>query len=228
MRSVLGQSYQNIELIIVDDGSTDDTIKILGNIEDTRLKIVHGTHAGVSAARTLGVRKARGDLIAFLDSDDEFLPTKIEVAVAAFKSNPNAVMVYSYWLEKTDQHLEILKPYAEGDVRHDLLMFAPFSITTVVFRRAVLSAIAEMFDEDLAVCEDYDFLGRVAQNGECVLVREPLTLVHIHGHNTARDAARIYAARRYVIGKAFASGVRGVASRGVYNINSSMLRRMKR
>lgn len=228
IRSVLGQTYRNIELVIVDDGSTDDTLKILGEIADSRLKVVRGAHAGVSAARTLGVKEASGDLIAFLDSDDEFLPSKVQAAVAAFQSNPNAVMVYSYWSEEGKQHKEVLKPYADGDVRHDLLMFAPFSITTVVFKKAVLSAVKEMFDDNLAVCEDYDFLFRVAQNGKCVLLREPLTLVHIHGSNTPRDTSQIDAARRHVIEKAFSSGARGLASRSIYDFNSSVLRRMGR
>lgn len=227
-QSVLNQTYRNIELVIVDDGSTDNTLQALAGIDDPRLKVVRGAHAGVSAARTLGVKEASGDLVAFLDSDDEFMPRKIEAAVTAFNANPKAVMVYSYWSEKSDGHQEVLKPYANGDVRHDLLMFAPFSITTVVFRKTVLNAIKEMFDDRLVVCEDYDFLFRVAQTGKCVLVREPLTLVHIHGNNTARETTVIDAARRHVIGKAFGSGARGLAFRGVYNFNSQMLRRMGR
>ena len=226
--SVLKQTYRNIELVIIDDGSTDNTLEFLVGIDDPRLKIVRGAHAGVSAARTLGMVQAGGDLIAFLDSDDEFMPRKVEAVVAALKANPGAVMAHSYWSEKSEGRQEILRPYADGDVRHDLLMFAPFSITTVVFRKSVLNVIKEMFDDGLAVCEDYDFLFRLAQTGSCVLVKEPLTLVHIHDGNTPRDPSVIDAARRHVIGKAFGGGSHGLASRGVYDFNSHMLKRMGR
>ncbi|MBT1164909.1 glycosyltransferase family 2 protein [Bifidobacterium felsineum] len=83
--SVLSQSYKEIELIVVDDGSTDDTISNLKNIDDSRLHIEHQAHQGACAARNLGIKLARGKYIAFQDSDDEWLPNKLTEQLSNLK-----------------------------------------------------------------------------------------------------------------------------------------------
>src|SRR5262245_66529899 len=83
VRSVLAQQFEDFELIVVDDGSTDDTAARVASIPDERLRYVAGPHAGVSAARNLGVRRATGSVIAFLDSDDVWHPGKLKIGRAS-------------------------------------------------------------------------------------------------------------------------------------------------
>lgn len=227
VRSVLNQTYKNIELIVVDDGSTDDTAKILSSITDDRLTVVQGKHAGVSAARNTGIERSSGSLIAFLDSDDEFLPEKIEMAIAAFNANPAAVMAHSHWVETTMRDGQrVMRPYASGDARHALLMFAPISITTAVIRKRAVDKKTLRLDLSLRVCEDYDMLFRVATQGEIALIKRPLTRVYIHEANTARSPEEVMAAQMYIIKKAFEGSTNGLNRRAVYERNAKAYRRI--
>ena len=93
--SVLTQRFRDLELIVVDDGSTDDTAARLAAVGDPRLQVIMGRHAGVSAARNLGVAKASGDLIAFLDSDDLWHPDKLACEVAFLTRHPEVDAVFT-------------------------------------------------------------------------------------------------------------------------------------
>ena len=95
IRSVLGQRYTDLELIVVDDGSTDDTALRVEAIGDHRLRYVRGGHEGVSAARNLGVRHATGELVAFLDSDDLWQADKLTREVEILARYPDADVVFS-------------------------------------------------------------------------------------------------------------------------------------
>ena len=85
VRSVLGQSYQDFELIVVDDGSTDETPQILAKIQDPRIRIVRQSNSGLSAARNTGLRESSAPLVTFLDSDDFFLPEKLSILTYIFR-----------------------------------------------------------------------------------------------------------------------------------------------
>jgi len=95
VESVLAQSYENLEVIVVDDGSTDDTEDVIANIPDSRIRYVRQVNAGVSAARNTGMMMANGEFIALLDSDDKWLPWKLEAQVQVFHAFPNAGMVWT-------------------------------------------------------------------------------------------------------------------------------------
>ena len=96
IHSVLSQSYHDLRLMIIDDGSKDDTKKIIETFQkDSRVNYLHQDNQGVSAARNLGIRHAQGEWIAFLDSDDEWLPNKLEKQVKYLEENPTCRFVHS-------------------------------------------------------------------------------------------------------------------------------------
>ncbi len=94
LKSALGQTYKNIEVIVVDDGSTDKTAEMVKSFNDPRLIYIHQGNKGQSAARNAGIQKAKGEYIAFLDSDDLFLPQKIERQVEFLKNHPDCGLCY--------------------------------------------------------------------------------------------------------------------------------------
>ncbi len=96
IESVLQQSWRNLELIVVDDGSTDDTDDVIARFNDPRLKYLKQANQGPNAARNYGIRESRGDFVAFLDCDDWWLPDKICRQVARRRARiPSAGLVYS-------------------------------------------------------------------------------------------------------------------------------------
>src|SRR5689334_13044424 len=93
--SVLSQTYEDLELVVVDDGSTDDTAERIAAVRDPRLSYVRAGHAGVSAARNLGVKHTHGELVAFLDSDDLWRREKLAHEVAFLRARPDVDLVFS-------------------------------------------------------------------------------------------------------------------------------------
>src|SRR3990167_4127136 len=92
IQSVLNQTFSKYSLTVVDDGSTDQTDKILKDFKGAKIHFLRQDHKGVSAARNYGIREAHGELIALLDSDDEWHPKKLEVQVDFFRKNPDAMI----------------------------------------------------------------------------------------------------------------------------------------
>ena len=94
LHSVLSQPFDDMEVLVVDDGSTDDTLSALARFTDSRLRVIHQANQGISGARNTGVREARGEYIAMLDSDDRWRPSVLPRLVAALDAHPDAVLVY--------------------------------------------------------------------------------------------------------------------------------------
>ncbi len=173
IESVLSQGYKDLEIIVVDDGSTDDTkLAVDGYVQRYSEKIFYfyQKNAGPASARNLGVRHARGEYIAFLDSDDLWTPDSLEKRVALLKSNPDAGLVYGAYQRFTDGEMlghdgsdVFYSNLPAGNVYQDLLMKC-FIFTTAVFMRKSVFEAAGGFDESLCIGEDYDLWLRVANN----------------------------------------------------------------
>jgi glycosyltransferase involved in cell wall biosynthesis len=174
--SVLGQDYPQVESIVVDDGSTDDTANVLeGYVDNPRVTVVRQSNAGQTAAKNRGIREARGEFIAFCDADDTWRMDKLSRQLPRFADSAVAV-VYSD-IECVDGQGQALPYYDilhhEGRVTAPLLIdnFIPFP--TVVVRAAVLRA-AGGFDESLTMSIDYDLWLRISVNHLFAFVPERL------------------------------------------------------
>jgi glycosyltransferase involved in cell wall biosynthesis len=194
IHSALAQTFRETELIVVDDGSTDDSLKILAQVKDPRLRVFTQAHKGVSAARNLGIREANGSYIAFLDADDTWHPCCLEKLYAAIEKDPSAVLVYCGWQNvglTGGQGKPYIPPdYEDGDKWVLLLKTCPWPIHAALSRREVVCA-AGGFKEGLAIAEDYRLWLDMASRGRVVRVPEVLAYYHFHeGAQATKNRAR--------------------------------------
>lgn len=196
--SALGQSLRDLELIVVDDGSADSTVELVAAVRDPRVHFIRlPSRAGVAGARNAGVRAARGEWVAFLDSDDEWLPTKLEQQVVRFREDAGLAATVGYcFLQRRDERTGRIVPAhrggPEGDVLPALLTgWSPFPSCLVVSRRALLAVGG--WDENLPAFEGYDLCLRLAEAGSrFVAVWETLVIKYDYGGpqlSTAYEAA---------------------------------------
>ena len=177
--SILFQENANLETIVVDDGSTDDTPALLSSYGD-RIRVIRQTNQGVSAARNTGIRAARGDLIALLDSDDTWLPGKISAQVDFFSTHPEALICQTeeIWI-RNGVRVNPRRRHKKhrGMIFEQSLPLCLISPSAVMMRRELLDAVG-LFDEQLPACEDYDLWLRITWKYPVGLIDEPLIVKH--------------------------------------------------
>lgn len=180
--SVLGQSHADFELIVVDDGSTDGTARVLGAYGD-RLRVIRQDRGGVSAARNRGIAASSGALIALLDSDDLWLPDKLAVQADFFHKNPAALICQTeeIWI-RNGLRVNPGKKHrkASGMIFERSLELCLVSPSAVMARRDLFDIVG-LFDENLPACEDYDLWLRVGSRFPVYLIDRPL-IVKRGGH----------------------------------------------
>lgn len=168
--SALAQTYPNCEVIVVDDGSTDNTRVILEPyINARKIQYIYQPNKGLSGARNTGIRAAKGEYIALLDADDLFLPTKIERQIKYLTENPSCDVSYSdlyhFWDEEPNKLLKLNYKYYSGEEVLSHLLWNHFiAPLTVVLRRSVFNRFG-YFEENLRRSEDLDFWLRLAYGG---------------------------------------------------------------
>jgi len=193
MQSVLNQTYEDFELIVVDDCSTDNTPEVVSNIGDKRIKYVrHTTNKGASASRNTGIRAARGELIGFLDSDDEWLPEKLQKQVNRFDSaSVNVGLVYGGYVVVDDDTNTVVKevyPDKRGYVFKDVLKMAgPTNPLTPLVRKECFDKVG-FFDEDMRFGEDWEMWVRISQHYEFDFVSGSVGKYHVSRHQITRDS----------------------------------------
>ena len=174
--SVLGQDFDDFELIVVDDGSTDDTPGLLQSYPN--ICVVRQDRRGVSAARNAGIRRASGRFLAFLDSDDLWLPGKLSAQMTFFKTHPKAVICQTeeVWIRSgvrvnpKRRHRKYAGMIFERSV--ELCLVSP---SAVMLERSLLDEVG-WFDESLPACEDYDLWLRIACRFPIHLITTPLVI----------------------------------------------------
>lgn len=180
--SVLAQDYPHFELFLSDDGSTDETPGILDRYKD-KLTVIRRENTGVSRARNRGIQASRGELIAFLDSDDYWLPGKLSAQVLWFSENPGMMICQTedLWIRNNRRvNPKTKHKKLSGDIFIPSLSLCLISPSAVMVRRALLDETG-IFDPDLPACEDYDLWLRVTCRFPVGLIEKPL-VVRCGGH----------------------------------------------
>ena len=181
VESVLAQTYKNIELIVVDDAGQDETLSLLKKYSSVKT-IVLNAPAGVSAARNRGVRASRGEWVAFLDSDDEWLPDKLEKQRKLLRREETP-LVHSeeIWI-RNGRRVNSKKKHRKsgGDIFERCLKLCLISPSAVVMKRTLFDEMGG-FDENFPVCEDYDLWLKITSLHPVAFVPEPL-IVKYGGH----------------------------------------------
>lgn len=208
--SVLAQDYPSLELLVIDDGSTDATPEVVRSYGD-KVRYIRQANGGAASARNRGIAEATGEFVAFLDSDDLFLPGKLTEQVREFARQPEVVMVYSWFsiLDASGRERLGRRFAATGQIARSLVahsMQGPLATPTVMVRRAALLA-AGGFDETMRLSEDTDLWCRLARLGPVGLVPRVLVQVRRHDGNLSRGPgrARFLAASLRILDKAFAA-----------------------
>lgn len=214
VESVLSQSYANLELLVVDDGSSDSTMDQLADFDDVRLRLLSNPkNMGVSAARNTGIRNARGVWVAFQDSDDEWMPRKLEKQMARIASlGPDCVGAYcgmtiigSPSTLRSEASSERYYPdetlgMREGNILSALLQTSLISTQTLVARRDILTQIGG-FDEALPALVDWDCVLRLARFGPFAFVDEPLVRQYFSENSITRSREKRAFARERIVEK---------------------------
>lgn len=183
VQSVIAQDYQSLEIIVVDDGSTDNTIEALMPFME-KIVLVTQKNMGVSAARNTGIRKSHGSLVAFLDSDDLWLPEKISIQVDFFNMDQDAMICQTeeIWI-RNSKRVNPKKKHKKlsGMIFEPSLHLCLVSPSAVMMRKSLFD-IKGYFDEELKACEDYDLWLRISSTIPVHLIDRPL-IVKRGGHN---------------------------------------------
>jgi len=183
IKSVLAQTYTNFELIVVDDGSTDNTSRILSKFAE-KIRYFSKLHGGVSSARNFGLEKSEGTWVAFLDSDDYWLPEKLERQMQYLQENPEILIVQTdeKWIRR-GIYVNPMKKHRKysGWIFPQCLPLCIVSPSAVLVHQKVFNDVG-VFDENLPVCEDYDLWLRIASKYQIALIPEKL-VVKTGGHS---------------------------------------------
>lgn len=192
LASVYAQSLSAQEVIVVDDGSSDGTGDyVRAHFPQTRC--IRQSNQGVSTARNRGIAAARGEWLAFLDSDDEWLPQKLEIQRHTLQANPEYRICHSdeIWIRR-GKRVNPMRKHAKsgGNIFQRCLPLCVISPSSVIVHRSVIETVG-MFDEALPICEDYDLWLRVCAVYAVLYIERPL-IIKYGGH--ADQLSRRYAA----------------------------------
>jgi len=214
--SALAQTYPPLEIIVIDDGSTDDTPQVLAAYGD-RIRTIRQNNEGVGAARNAGIAAARGEYIAFLDSDDIWMTQKLEREIALFEADPALGMVHcgAESFDHAGKKPSVLLSGMEGWVAPELLRLDREVITApgsgTLFPKRVAEEVGG-FDPRLQPSEDWDFCYRVAVRYRVGFVPEVLVQYRLHGDGIHLNIPRMESGMLMALEKAFLSADPAVQS----------------
>ena len=191
--SVLAQTFDDFEIIVVDDGSTDNTRQVATSYSDPKVRCVYQHNQGLSAARNTGIRYATGNFVMFLDADDLILPTKLARQTELLAANPDCGLAFCDFRYFQDGTPEVLIPHnlepSDADVLRKLVAGNFFAVHTALVRQSCFKK-AGVFCEDLSAVEDWDLWLRMAYAGIRFLYHsEPLALYRRRSGSMRADRA---------------------------------------
>lgn len=208
--SVQAQQWPTLEIIVVDDGSTDDTPAVLRKLSQKEgVRCIRQENAGPAAARNRGIRESRGEWIAFLDDDDYWFPRKLEKQFRALAEQDGDFAYCGVIVVDDDnQTVSTLPAVARESLLNDLVWGNLLSTPTVIVRRSLFDQTG-LFDEMLRTGEDWDLWLRLAANGRGVCVSEPLVAVHHSQRNPKQYHLSLHEAAITRIFSRFFASLRG-------------------
>lgn len=206
IQSVLDQTYQDFELLVVDDGSTDDTRQVMAGFADSRLHYFYQENRGYSAARNRAIRASSGVYIALLDADDLWLAHKLEVQAAYLDRHPEVGLVHGsyYRMDKEGCILSVCRqrpPLSESVFKH-LLRRNFIGTPTVVVRKRCLDQLG-LFDESLRTTADWDLWLRLSRRHQISYLDQILAKYRLHDQNIHKDMERKTRNRFRILDKVF-------------------------
>lgn len=206
IESVLNQTFIDLELIVINDGSQDATLKVVERIQDSRLKVFSYPNAGQSTSRNRGISLATGEYISFIDADDLWTPDKLEAQLKALQANPKAAVAYSWtdWIDESSHNLgKGSRNTEQGEVFAKLLLndFVANG-SNVLIRRQALNEVGG-FDASVTPAEDWDMWLRLAVHYEFVAVQSPQVLYRISPNSASFNVWKMETSSLRVIEKAY-------------------------
>lgn len=202
IQSILNQSYQDIEIIIVDDASTDETSNIVKTFKSPNIKyFALDKNSGACHARNIGIQHATGEYISFLDSDDTWEPTKLEQQYNFLKEKKAHVVVCNYWKERKGEKIIKIHPN-HGDIitQEELLNANIVTTGSLLVSRHVFEQIG-LFDEQMPRYQDWELILRIAKRFTIFYLNEPLLTLFFQENsitNSTSKAKKYYALKRMV------------------------------
>jgi glycosyltransferase involved in cell wall biosynthesis len=222
--SALGQTYPSVEIIVVDDGSEDDTAARIARYGD-RVRYHHQQNQGLSAARNLGIRLANGEWVAFLDADDIWHPQKLQLQVAALCANPDIVLLGAQGQAIVGEAPRVLPSLTDTPALRrlglrDFLVGTPFAPSSMLVRRDLFEEVG-LFDVRLRSVEDRDMYLRLAAGHASGRVEAVSWYYREHAGQMSRNAHRMYESYARVLDNFFAThpereGLRRAATAFMY------------
>ena len=199
LESVFAQTYSDLEVIVVDDGSTDKTPSVIAPYSD-RILYIRQQNKGLPAARNAGIRVARGELIALLDADDSWLAEKLAKQLPRFSDREVGIVYSDFSVKYFDGRFQpsylVNRPLAsEGHILENYIQSRFLFPSTMVFRRECLEEYGN-FDEEMLACEDIELFARICSRWKVALVNEPLVIRYEGSHNITSNQNKI---NRYTI-----------------------------
>ena len=206
--SVLNQTFKDFEVIVVDDGSIDNTENVVKNFNDSRIKYIKGEkNVGAAAARNIGIKVAKGKFIAFQDSDDEWLPEKLEEQIKIFKkvSLRIGIVYVGRWQIKEEKKMYI--PFErvnqkEGNIYKELLKSNFIGTPTILVKKECFEKVG-MFNENLPRFQDWELVLRLAKYYNFKFIDEPLVLCHFTSKSISTNSNALLKAFKIIKEKYF-------------------------
>ena len=202
LQSVLDQTVCDLEVIVVDDASTDGTQEVVQSFRDPRIIFLRQSeNSGASAARNAGMKEAKGEYIAFLDSDDEWMPQKLEKQLQVFKQRSlDELGIVTCGERGVGSTQSIWIPHTRGWVFEALLRHKRIGCRPplLLIKRSCIQSVGAVWDTALRSCEEWDFMAQLAQSYQMDYCPEPLVTVHHHQGQRAWSPRRAIQAWAYL------------------------------
>lgn len=209
IKSSLRQTFENFELIVVDDASTDNTSEVIKSFEDKRIKYIKfavNTGKSGNLARNEGIKRSSGEFIAFLDDDDEWMPKKLEYQLSAFESGPENLGVVTcdaLWLNDVNGTISApgLCRELRGNMFDELIRHGGIYMVTMMVKKVCLDDVG-LFDEKIPALGDFELAIRLSKKYNFDFIKHPLVMIHSHGNtHTTKNVGRMLESHQYILNK---------------------------